>query len=122
VTSGRRASVARAWRSLARWLGLPARAALVGGIRLYRVTVGGLLGGQCRFHPSCSHYAEAAIRARGALAGSVFAFWRIARCQPFGRGGLDPAPAPLAGRGARSEHPVAAPEYETVIHSLESAA
>ena len=94
----------RSVRAMVRWVGLPARAALIGGIRLYRATLVGILGGQCRFHPSCSHYAEAAIRARGALAGSAFALWRIARCQPFGRGGLDPAPVrlPVSGRNHRT--------------------
>lgn len=74
--------------------GAPARAVLIGLIALYRLTLSGWLGGQCRFEPSCSHYALEAIRARGALAGSAFAFWRILRCQPYGRGGRDPAPAP----------------------------
>jgi putative membrane protein insertion efficiency factor len=78
------------------WLaGTPFRLALIGLIRLYRVTLSGWLGGQCRYAPTCSHYAEAAIRARGAAVGSAFAVWRILRCNPFGKGGLDPAPAPL---------------------------
>ena len=77
----------------ASWLvGAPFRLALIGVIRLYRVTLSGWLGGQCRFFPTCSHYAEEAIRARGAAAGSAFAVWRILRCNPFGAGGLDPAP------------------------------
>jgi hypothetical protein len=73
-------------------LGAPARAALVVSIRAYQLALGGWLGGQCRFEPSCSHYALAAIRSRGAVAGLGFALWRILRCNPFGRGGLDPAP------------------------------
>ena len=48
-----------AWKA-----GAPARLALLGLIRLYRVTLSGWLGGQCRFYPTCSHYAEDAIRAR----------------------------------------------------------
>jgi hypothetical protein len=83
------------------WLsGAPLRGLLVGGIRLYRATLSGWLGGQCRFAPTCSHYAEAAVRSRGAVAGSAFAIWRVLRCNPFGRGGLDPAPGrhrPIAG-------------------------
>jgi len=75
-----------------RAIGAPARFALIAAIRLYRATLSGLFGGQCRFHPSCSVYAEDAIRARGALVGSALAAWRILRCQPFGAGGLDPAP------------------------------
>jgi uncharacterized protein len=77
----------------ASWLiGAPFRAALIGGIALYRATLSGWLGGQCRFHPTCSHYADDAVRSRGALVGGAFAVWRILRCNPFGAGGLDPAP------------------------------
>jgi putative membrane protein insertion efficiency factor len=74
---------------LVRILGWPARTLLICAIRLYRLTLSGLLGGQCRFYPTCSHYAEDAIRARGALVGSAMAVWRTARCNPFGRGGVD---------------------------------
>jgi putative membrane protein insertion efficiency factor len=75
------------------WLaGTPLRALLVGGIRVYRATLSGWLGGQCRFSPTCSHYAEQAVRSRGAIVGSAFAAWRVLRCNPFGRPGLDPVP------------------------------
>lgn len=75
------------------WLaGAPARATLVGLIRLYQRSLAAWLGGQCRFSPTCSSYAIDAIRSRGALVGSAFATWRILRCNPFGAGGLDPAP------------------------------
>lgn len=40
-------------------------------------------GARCRFTPSCSRYAEAAIRRDGALVGSARALWRIARCGPW---------------------------------------
>ena len=75
------------WRA-----GAPVRAALVGAIRVYRVTAAGWLGGQCRFYPSCSHYAEEAIRHRGVVAGCLLTAWRLLRCNPFGVGGLDPVP------------------------------
>jgi putative membrane protein insertion efficiency factor len=74
------------------WLfGAPARLLLIGSIRLYRVSLSGLLGGQCRFYPSCSHYAEDAIRAYGAVRGTAMSAWRVARCNPFGRGGVEHA-------------------------------
>jgi len=69
--------------------GAPARAVLLGGIRLYRVTLSPLLGSQCRFYPSCSRYAEEAIATRGAVVGSALAVWRIVRCNPFGKGGVE---------------------------------
>jgi uncharacterized protein len=56
------------------------------------VTLSGVLGGQCRFYPSCSHYAEDAIRTRGLVRGWAMAIWRILRCNPFGRGGFEPVP------------------------------
>jgi putative membrane protein insertion efficiency factor len=84
--------VLRALRWVPWLLGAPARLALIGLVRLYRATLSGWLGGQCRFHPTCSHYAEDAIRAVGAVRGSALAVWRVARCGPFGAGGFDPAP------------------------------
>jgi putative membrane protein insertion efficiency factor len=81
-------------RELTWQAGAPLRWASIGLIGLYRMTLSGLLGGQCRFYPSCSHYAEDAIRARGFLRGWALATWRIVRCNPFGKGGLEPAPAP----------------------------
>lgn len=75
------------------WLaGWPVRAALLGAIGAYRVTLGPMLGGRCRFHPSCSAYAAEAIRTHGALRGVVLATWRILRCSPLTSGGLDPVP------------------------------
>jgi putative membrane protein insertion efficiency factor len=79
-------------RSAVRLLGAPARFALIALIKGYRVVLSGWLGGQCRFFPSCSEYAEEAIRTRGAVRGPALAIWRLGRCNPFGAGGLDPVP------------------------------
>ena len=78
--------------------GSPVRAALIGAIRLYRATLSGWLGGQCRFYPSCSHYAEDAIRLRGAVRGTLLATWRILRCNPFGQGGVEHVAVPNTTR------------------------
>lgn len=75
------------WRA-----GAPVRLFLLGVIALYRLTLSWWLGGQCRFSPTCSHYAEEAIRTHGALRGSLLAVRRVLRCNPFGRGGIDPVP------------------------------
>ena len=72
--------------------GWPLRVVLIALIRLYRVTLSSALGGQCRFHPTCSVYAEQAIRNAGALRGSVLAAWRVARCSPLSHGGMDEPP------------------------------
>lgn len=76
-----------------RTAGAPARALFTGLIRVYRVTLSGWFGGQCRFYPTCSHYAEEAIQVHGALKGSGLTLWRVLRCHPFGHGGIDAVPA-----------------------------
>jgi putative membrane protein insertion efficiency factor len=74
--------------------GAPARLLLVSAIRAYQLTLSGWLGGQCRFLPTCSRYAEEAIRSLGATRGAFLATRRVVRCNPFGRGGFDPVPRP----------------------------
>jgi uncharacterized protein len=91
-------------------LGAPWRAVLIGGIKIYRLTLSGWLGGQCRFSPTCSHYAEDAIRLHGACRGSALTVWRILRCNPFGAGGIEPVPPPRRQRL----------EYEDVIRPDET--
>jgi uncharacterized protein len=59
---------------------------LLGGIHLYQATLSphmAALGVQCRFRPTCSHYAEGAIARHGALSGSLRTAWRIVRCGPW---------------------------------------
>lgn len=73
-------------------LGTPIRLLLLGIIGLYRVSVGKVAGGRCRFHPSCSAYAYDAIRELGAARGSVLAAWRVLRCGPWTAGGIDYPP------------------------------
>lgn len=46
-------------------------------------------GGFCRFTPSCSAYTHAAIGKYGVIRGSLMGFWRILRCNPWSKGGLD---------------------------------
>lgn len=91
-----------ALRRLAWIVGAPSRAVLLGAIRVYRLTLSGWLGGQCRFYPTCSRYAEDAIRTHGALRGSALAVWRILRCNPFGKGGVEHVP-PSRRPGASAE-------------------
>lgn len=90
-------------------LGTPARWLLLAAIGLYRITLAGWLGGQCRFYPTCSRYAETAIREHGAVRGTAMATWRIARCNPFGAGGVDHVPPGRHRSLARSQ-------YEVVLH------
>ena len=71
--------------------GIAARAC-VGCVRAYQLTLSRLVGGQCRFHPSCSHYAIGAFREHGALRGAWLTLRRLARCHPWGGQGHDPVP------------------------------
>ncbi|HEX9189404.1 MAG TPA: membrane protein insertion efficiency factor YidD [Vicinamibacteria bacterium] len=71
--------------------GRPARALLL-LVEAYRVALSPLLGGHCRFWPSCSAFAEEAIRKHGAWRGARLAARRVLRCHPFHRGGVDPVP------------------------------
>jgi putative membrane protein insertion efficiency factor len=48
--------------------------------------------GGCRFVPTCSEYAAIAIATHGPLRGVALATWRLLRCHPFSRGGLDQVP------------------------------
>jgi putative membrane protein insertion efficiency factor len=51
---------------------------------------GASAGRVCRFEPTCSRYAEDAIRTRGVLRGVLLALWRVLRCNPWSHGGYDP--------------------------------
>lgn len=56
----------------------------------YRWLVSPLIpAGTCKYHPSCSQYALDALRKHGLVRGSVKAGWRLLRCNPWSRGGVD---------------------------------
>jgi putative membrane protein insertion efficiency factor len=61
-------------------------------VRGYRYFLSPLLPPACRFHPSCSVYADEALRTHGALRGSWLAAGRLCRCGPWHPGGVDPVP------------------------------
>ncbi len=63
-------------------------------IYAYRLTLSPLLGGQCRFHPTCSTYALDAYRLRGPIIGTYLTLRRLLRCHPLGGSGYDPVPEP----------------------------
>lgn len=69
-----------------------AQRALTGCIRAYQVLLSPVFGRQCRFYPSCSHYALEAIARHGAGKGVLLSAGRIARCNPLCEGGHDPVP------------------------------
>jgi uncharacterized protein len=48
----------------------------------------------CKYEPTCSHYAEDAIRTYGPVRGLAMAAWRLLRCNPWSKGGYDPVRHP----------------------------
>ena len=61
-------------------------------IRGYQVALRPFWGAQCRFHPTCSCYAMEAIEKHGALKGVGLSIYRIMRCNPWSKGGIDLVP------------------------------
>ncbi|WOC32280.1 MULTISPECIES: membrane protein insertion efficiency factor YidD [Caproicibacterium] len=61
-------------------------------IRFYQKRVSPLHGPMCRYMPTCSNYALEAIERFGPFKGGLLALWRLLRCNPFSRGGIDPVP------------------------------
>ena len=72
-------------------------ACLFFAVAAYRIVLSPLLGGRCRFVPSCSVYAQQALDHHGALRGVVLTLQRLARCHPWHTGGADPVPARFSG-------------------------
>jgi putative membrane protein insertion efficiency factor len=58
-------------------------------IKLYKKFISPLLPHSCRYYPTCSSYAVLSIEKYGAFKGSLKAIYRILRCNPFSRGGID---------------------------------
>ena len=65
---------------------------LVAVLRLYKRLISPLLPPSCRFYPTCSEYAADAIAKHGAVRGGILAAKRLARCNPWHPGGVDPVP------------------------------
>lgn len=65
------------------------RALVIAPVRAYQRFVSPMLPRRCKYHPTCSAYAVGAVREFGALRGVVLASWRLLRCNPWSRGGVD---------------------------------
>lgn len=76
-------------------------------IRVYQKWISPMKAPCCRFYPSCSRYALESVERFGALRGGLLAAWRILRCNPWNRGGVDKVPEcwtdpfPLIGQKKR---------------------
>lgn len=58
-----------------------------------------VVGGGCRFEPTCSHYCAEALREHGTVRGLWLSVKRLARCQPWGGMGYDPVPKKTKAEG-----------------------
>lgn len=61
-------------------------------IKLYQKLISPLLGQRCKYYPSCSNYAIMAFKKHGFFKGFILSVWRILRCNPLSRGGVDYVP------------------------------
>ena len=64
----------------------------IAGIRFYQKYISPMKGTKCPYFPTCSQYGLEAIEKHGAFKGGILAVWRILRCNPFSKGGVDPVP------------------------------
>lgn len=65
---------------------------LVALVHAYQLLLGPILGGSCRFAPSCSSYAIEALERHGVARGTWLSLRRVLRCHPLSRAGYDPVP------------------------------
>lgn len=61
-------------------------------IRFYQFALSPLLGKNCRFTPTCSHYMLGALQTHGLIKGLYLGTKRILKCHPWGGSGYDPVP------------------------------
>lgn len=61
-------------------------------IKFYQFYISPYKGTKCPYFPSCSQYGVEAIEKHGVLKGIFLTAWRILRCNPFSKGGVDPVP------------------------------
>jgi putative membrane protein insertion efficiency factor len=68
------------------------KAVALGAIRFYKRNISPSLPPGCRYQPTCSEYGYEAIERHGVLKGLGLTAWRLIRCNPWAKGGLDPVP------------------------------
>jgi putative membrane protein insertion efficiency factor len=85
-------------------------------LRVYARVISPALPARCKYYPTCSAYAEQAVRELGIVRGALLVAWRLARCNPWSHGGVDEladrrlfrGATPRSARGDRHRHGAAA--------------
>ncbi|MCC2028430.1 membrane protein insertion efficiency factor YidD [Microbacterium sp. NPDC077644] len=76
-------------RDLGRSIPLIPRNLVLGFLTAYRAVISPIYGDVCAYYPSCSAYAVGAVQQHGAIKGAALSAWRILRCNPWSKGGVD---------------------------------
>ena len=76
----------------------------IGLIHVYRYLASPWVGNQCRFYPTCSHYAEEAISHHGLGKGSFLTVKRLLKCHPWHPGGIDFVPGTVPDTPQQEHH------------------
>ncbi len=58
-------------------------------LKFYQIFISPILGENCRFYPSCSHYSQLAINKYGVFRGTLKGIKRVLKCYPWHKGGID---------------------------------
>jgi len=72
-------------------------------LRAYKWAVSPMFLPACRYVPTCSEYAMEAVDRYGIFRGGALSMWRLLRCNPFARGGVDPVVKPGVPHSCESE-------------------
>ncbi len=75
----------------------------LGLLRLYKRWISPAFPPSCRYVPTCSEYAMEAVEQYGAWRGGMMAAWRVLRCHPFAKAGLDPVVKDCTGNPTHSQ-------------------
>ncbi len=62
---------------------------VIEAVKLYQRFLSPILPQSCRYYPTCSNYTIMAIEKYGLIKGGIKSIWRIIRCNPLSKGGID---------------------------------
>lgn len=61
-------------------------------IKIYKKIISPLFPPRCKYYPTCSNYSIEAFKKHGFFKGLILSIWRLLRCNPFSKGGIDYVP------------------------------